>query len=128
MRRRWRGGASPNDVRSTLRQIAASYLDANGADRDVSDCHVRKIKNDKAHRRTFRVEVKGSLPRYQLHVAGGNSEHRRSAPCPRSSAAPAGPLEMVLALDTTYSMTDRNDKIGTLKTAATDLVNEVMTI
>jgi hypothetical protein len=37
----------------------------------------------------------------------------------------SGPLEMVLALDTTYSMS-ANGKIGTLKTAATDLVNKVM--
>ena len=116
------GGASSAVTDKQLEDIANSYLDINGAGGDLTQVTVRKIKNNK-NSGTFTVEVKAAMPTSFMALAGIDtmgvlavSEVKRGS---------SGPLEMVLALDTTYSMTN-NGKIGTLKTAASDLVTTIM--
>lgn len=116
------GGASSSTSDGQLETIASQYLDANGADRNFTDVSVRKIKNNKGSG-VFSVEVKGTMKTSLMALAGLSTvDVRAISEVKRGSA---GPLEMVLALDITYSMTE-NDKIGTLRAAAADLVNKVM--
>ncbi len=82
----------------------------------------RKIKNNKGSG-SFTVEVDGAMKTSFMKLAGiSDLDLTAISEVKRGSS---GPLEMVLALDTTYSMS-ANGKIDTLKTAATDLVNTVM--
>lgn len=117
------GGASSDTSEQKLQQVATKYLDANGADRDFAGVSVRKIKNVSGTG-VFSVEVKGAMHTSFMMLAGISTVNVTAISEVKRGSN--GPLELVLALDTTYSMIE-NDKIGTLKTAATNLVNSVMT-
>lgn len=116
------GGSSDQTDAAVLEKIAMDYLMANGVEDAVANIDKINIQ-DNSGTGAFKVEIKGKVKTSFMMLAGfptmnvdAVSEVKRGA---------SGPLEMVLALDTTYSMIE-NDKIGTLKTAATDLVNSVM--
>ena len=117
------GGASNKTTDAEIIEIAAQYLEANGASTVVETLDVEDLVNDTANGK-FSVTLQGKVKTTFLALAGidmvdigANSEVARGS---------SGPLELVLALDTTYSMSE-NNKIGTLKTAATNLVNSIMT-
>lgn len=116
------GGSSGKTSASELEAIAGNYVALNGAGAAVASLDVVEAGNDNGSG-AFQVRLKGRIRTSFMALAGIDtldveafSEAKRGA---------AGPLELVLALDTTYSMSE-NDKIGTLKTAAANLVNAVM--
>lgn len=117
------GGASTKTTDAEIIEIASQYLGANGASTVVETLDVEDLINDSANGK-FSVTLQGKVKTTFLALAGidtvdigVNSQVARGS---------SGPLELVLALDTTYSMSE-NDKIGTLKTAAASLVNSIMT-
>ncbi len=116
------GGASSKTTEAEIKQVAQDYIDANNAADAVKVIDVADMAFD-AGTGAFKVNLKGKIDTSFMALAGISeinigavSEVRRGS---------SGPLEMVLALDITYSMSE-NDKIGTLKTAATNLVKAVM--
>lgn len=116
------GASSGQSDPAAVKAVAEQYLAANGVGKVLDEIKVVKI-NDNPGNGKFRVKVGGKLKTSFMAVAGLStidieaiSEVKRGT---------SGPLELVLALDTTYSMTE-NNKIGTLKTAARDLVGAVM--
>lgn len=116
------GGSSKLGSEAEIIELASRYLEANGVGSTVKKLKVADLSND-ASTGTFKVKLKGSVKTSFLAVAGISSfDIDVESEVMRGSS---GPLEMVLALDTTYSMT-ANGKIGTLKTAAANLVNSVM--
>jgi Mg-chelatase subunit ChlD len=117
------GGGSPSTTDAQLVAIANRYIQANAVHDDLSELSVRKIKNNKASG-TFTVEVEATMKTSFMALAGINSV--AVSAMSEVKRGSNGPLEMVLALDTTASM-NTNGKIDTLKSAATDLVNAVMT-
>lgn len=117
------GGASPDATDSQLQNIAATYLDSTGAGRGFGGLTVRKIKNN-TDASVFSVEVESSMATSFVALAGVPTLNVKAISEVRRSTD--GPLEMVLALDTTYSMAE-NGKMGVLRAAANDLVNSVMT-
>lgn len=117
------GGSSDKTNEAELVKIAKGFIDASGVAQDVGSLELVKIKNNNGTG-AFTVSLKAKVKTSFMSLAGVKtldidafSEVKRGS---------SGPLEMVLALDTTYSMS-ANDKIGTLKTAAKSLIQSVMT-
>jgi Flp pilus assembly protein TadG len=117
------GGGSDSATTEELTLIALKYLAANGVAESVDALNVSEITND-AETGAFRVRVSGKLKTSFMAVAGLSSMDVEAVSEVKRGAS--GPMELVLALDTTYSMVE-NDKIETLKAAATEMVNSVMT-
>lgn len=117
------GGASEKSTDAEIIEIASQYLEANGVGSVVETLDVEDLINDTANGK-FSVTLQGKVKTTFLSLAGINFvDIGAMAEVARGSS---GPLELVLALDTTYSMSE-NNKIVTLKTAATNLVNGIMT-
>ncbi len=117
------GGASTKTTDAEIIEIASQYLDANGASTVVETLDVEDLVNDPVNGK-FSVTLQGKVKTTFLSLAGINTvDIGANSEVARGSS---GPLELVLALDTTYSMSE-DDKIGTLKTAAKNLVNSIMT-
>lgn len=115
-------GASEKEATAELKAIAQNFLDANGLEGAIDALEVTDIQHN-AGTGAISVDLQGKLKTSFMSLAGidtmditAHSEAMKAA---------AGPLEMVLALDTTYSMSP-NSKMDTLKTAAKALVNNVM--
>lgn len=117
------GGSMKDATDKELEKVAREYLATNGASDALDSVKVVIVKNDKASG-VFSVRLKAEVNTSLMSLAG--LEKMNLDTTSEVVRGTAGPLEMVLALDTTYSMTE-NDKIGTLKTAATNLVNSMMT-
>ena len=115
-------GSSEKAVAVDLKNIADSYILANGADSAVRSLEVADALAD-ADGGVFQIHLTGKINTSFMALAGiGTLDVEAYSEARRGST---GPLELVLALDTTYSMS-ADDKIGTLKTAAKALVNSVM--
>lgn len=116
------GGASGAPTEDQVIAAAAHYLEANGASEVVKTLKVSDIAYNPATG-AVTVTLDGVLETSFLVLAGlPNLDIGAVSQVVRGTT---GPLEMVLALDTTYSMSE-NDKIGTLKVAAKNLVESVM--
>jgi Flp pilus assembly protein TadG len=116
------GGSSQATTDKDLESVAKKFLAANSSNDTVHSVKAIIIKNNK-NTGEFSVRLKAQMKTTLMSLAGIESlDLDTTSEVMRGTA---GPLEMVLALDTTYSMTE-NDKIGTLKTAAANLVNSVM--
>ncbi|MBM3520807.1 MAG: VWA domain-containing protein [Alphaproteobacteria bacterium] len=115
-------GASDKNSTAELVDIADRYIEANGAESAVEGLQVVDAVADAASG-TFQVRLTGKVRTSFMVLAGIDTlDVEAYFEAKRGSS---GPLELVLALDTTYSMS-ANDKIGTLKTAAKALVDSVM--
>ena len=116
------GANSKSDKLPDMKKAAEAYLEANGVKTALDKIEVTQITENK-EAGTVRVRIGGKLKTSFMAVAGLSTIDIDAVS--EVSKGAAGPLELVLALDTTYSMS-ANDKIGTLKTAATSMVNAVM--
>jgi Flp pilus assembly protein TadG len=116
------GGASSKMTDGAMTTFAKDFLEANGAGDAASKVKATKITKDQKTG-NFIVQIDAALETSFMAVAGIRTMDIRVKS--EVTLGTGGPLEMVLALDTTASM-GSNGKISTLKTAATDLVNKVM--
>jgi len=115
-------GASAKTTDEDIEAVASQYLTANGVPEAVKALTTTELIDDRASG-ALRVKLKGKVKTSFLALAGipeidigAESEVMRGG---------RGPMELVLALDTTSSMI-ANDKIGALRAAANTLVDSIM--
>ncbi|HEV7255881.1 MAG TPA: TadE/TadG family type IV pilus assembly protein [Mesorhizobium sp.] len=104
-----------------LRQLAENFLNANKSGRHVADIHIAKFE---ATTELLQVQLNGTFEVTFMGLAGYD-RMPFSVSAFAERAMSAGAVEVALVLDNTDSM-NQDNKIGALKTAASNLANELL--
>lgn len=117
--------ASDEEDEDKLKQLARRIITSNESESRIDEVKVSSISLDDD---SVDIKLSGGIHTYFLGLA--NIQQLEVKASSLAVRAVTGSVEVALVLDNTWSMSEKdskgNSKIGTLKTAAKSLVNELM--